>query len=398
MKIIAVHLLNDFSGSPRVLSQLIRGWTRAGISVTVLCSEGPGLLSDIPGAVYHPIRYRWHANRFMRLINLLTSQRRLFTRVWRLAHAHDIVYINTVLPFAAALAAKINGCRVVYHLHETSVKPQALKTFLFGIMRWFADDVIYVSEYLAGAEPVYHTQTHILPNAIEQTFLERARRYRKKISKPERVLMVCSLKRYKGVDDFVALASANPELRFQLVLNATPVEIHHYFRNTRLPDNIETFPVQHDLHPFYEQSDVIINLSRIDEWVETFGLTILEGMAYGLPALVPPVGGVTELVQYGRNGYWADARNTPDVSAKLNTLLRPDTYPGMRAHAAARALAYSEAVFIRKSLEILGLHDLDTPSKKWNTKAENTSKQFKNEDFKAGTAIVNSVPGTDHTV
>jgi len=31
--------------------------------------------------------------------------------------------------------------------------------------------------------------------------------------------------------------------------------------------------------------------------VETFGLTILEGMTYKLPAIVPPVGGVIELVE-----------------------------------------------------------------------------------------------------
>ena len=48
MKIIAVHLLNDFSGT-RVLSQLVRGWVRNGLCVTVACSKGPGLLSSIAG-------------------------------------------------------------------------------------------------------------------------------------------------------------------------------------------------------------------------------------------------------------------------------------------------------------------------------------------------------------
>lgn len=389
MKIIAVHLLNDFSGSPRVLGQLVRGWIRNGLRVTIACSKGPGLLSGIAGARYTKFPYQWHPNRVMRLMSLLTSQWHIFRSVCRTARKNDIVYINTVLPFGAAIAGKMKGCRVIYHLHETSVRPAILKNFLFGVMKWAADDVIYVSQYLADTEPVSNVRTHLLPNAIEQDFLDRAVRNRKKKTAPARVLMVCSLKAYKGVDEFVALAALHPGLRFQLVLNASQRDLDQYFRTKRLPANIELFPVQNDLHRFYEGADIIVNLSRPDEWIETFGLTILEGMAYSLPALIPPVGGITELVEHGRSGYWTNSRNLAHVSDKLSSLVKPAEYQPMAEAAASRAGRYSEQEFVQKSLRIILKPGLDKHSKKWKSPGKNHRKQAEFIDSKLGTTIVN---------
>ncbi|HNC30809.1 MAG TPA: glycosyltransferase family 4 protein [Cyclobacteriaceae bacterium] len=390
MKIIAVHLLNDFSGSPRVLSQLVRGWVRNGLCVTVACSKGPGLLSSIAGARYAKFHYQWHSNRVMRLISLLISQWRLFRLTWKIARKEDIVYINTVPPFGAAIAAKMKGCRVIYHLHETSVRPAVLKNFLFGIMKWAANDVVYVSGYLAAAEPVANVRTHLLPNAIEQEFLDRAIQNRKKKTKPVRVLMVCSLKAYKGVDEFLALAALHPGLRFQLVLNAQQHELDVYFRTKLLPANLELVPVQHDLHRFYAQADIIVNLSRPDEWIETFGLTILEGMAYGLPALIPPVGGITELVEHGRSGYWTNSRNLSHVSEKLSSLTMSEVYQQMAETAAGLASGYSESAFVQKSLAIILKSGLDKHSKKWKSYQKNRQNELEFNDFKLGTTIVNT--------
>ncbi len=374
MKIIAVHLLNDFSGSPRVLRQLVKGWIRHRQSVTIACNEGHGLLSDIQGVTYEKFRYRWHPKPLLRLRNLLMSQWYLFWVVLRTANRSDIVYINTVLPFAAAWAGKLRGCRIVYHLHETSVRPPALKAFLFGVMRALADDVIYVSNYLAVSEPVKYADTHLLPNALDQQFLECASGYEKNATLSKNILMVCSLKGYKGVNEFVTLAAMHPELHFQLVLNALQSEIDRYFHTQKLSTNLNVFSVQEDLHPFYRGADVILNLSRPDQWIETFGLTILEGMAYGLPALVPPVGGITELAQHGQSGYHVDSRDIQRVSQLLSALLKPESYASMSSAANRNAHSYSEVIFIHKSLQILGLHDMDSHSIKWNQPSKNPKK------------------------
>ena len=65
-------------------------------------------------------------------------------------------------------------------------------------------------------------------------------------------------------------------------LNAKKViiEISRYFEEVKIPENITMLNVQKDIILYYKQANFLLNLSRVDEWVETFGLTIIEAMAF----------------------------------------------------------------------------------------------------------------------
>ncbi len=355
MKVFAFHLLNDFSGSPKVLMQLARAWINNGIQVHLAFSSGrDGFLSDIDGATYHRYWYRWAANPIIRLINLTLSQFLMIGKMIGKIGKNDIVYINTVLPFGAAFIGRIKGCRVIYHIHETTMKPPVLKKILFGIANRTAHDVVYVSRYLAEQEPFSNASSHILYNAIENSFLSEAKRKPVRTEVPSNVLMVCSLKPYKGVNEFVELAKHNPDFRFRLVLNASKKESDAYFAEMVMPGNLEIFNTQTNLHPFYFWADVVLNLSRPDTWVETFGLTIIEGMAYGLPAIVPPVGGITELISDNENGFLVDCRDFAELNSKLNSLMKDiDLYNIMSENSAKKIKLFSEEALVHGSLSIL---------------------------------------------
>jgi len=55
--------------------------------------------------------------------------------------------------------------------------------------------------------------------------------------------------------------------------------------------------------------------------VETFGLTALEAMTAGLPVIVPSVGGITEIVEDGVNGYKIDIQQLDKIEQKIKTIL-----------------------------------------------------------------------------
>ena len=354
MKIHAIHLLNDYSGSPKVLKQLIEGWIKNDMDVSLYTNQNKtGFLSNIYGIKFNYIWYTLGANKLVTLINLVTSQLLLFFRILKTAKKEDLIYINTVLPFGAALAGKIKGNRIIYHIHETSITPIIFKKFLFGIVKWTATEVVYVSKYIAKQEPI-NVKSHILYNAIETKFLNKALKERHLKTETNNVLMVCSLKDYKGVQEFIMLAKTNSYFNFKLVLNASKQEIDTYFKETSIPKNCFVYPTQTNLHSFYKWASVILNLSRPNEWVETFGLTIIEGMAYGLPAIVPPVGGITELVNQNLNGFLVDATEANKLNHALNTLLtQKENYHVMRKNALKRVHNYSEDIFEKKSLEIV---------------------------------------------
>jgi len=355
MRIFAFHLLNDYSGSPKVLMQLLKAWVANGIDVHIVTGSGrKGFLSEIDQATYIPVMYRWSSVRLIRLINLFFSQVALVFQLFFVVKRTDIIYINTVLPFGAALLGKLKGCRVIYHIHETSIRPVYFKKFLFGFVKWAADDVIYVSEYLARKERLPNCRTHILYNAIEDDFLEKAALNRTFSDEPENVLMVCSLKAYKGVFEFVELAHRLRHYSFRLVLNADRKSIDQFFKRAEIPDNLQLYSTQTDLHSFYAWADMLLNLSRPDGWVETFGLTVIEGMAYGLPVIVPPVGGITEIVERSKNGYLIDCRNVSDVASTLHFIMDNKMgYRKMHNHALEMIENYREDVLIKNNLDIL---------------------------------------------
>jgi glycosyltransferase involved in cell wall biosynthesis len=354
MRIIATHLLNDYSGSPKVLMQLLNGFAKNNIETHLFTSGNrDGFLSNINKIKYHYFTYFFSNNKILRFLYFIDSQIVLFVKLAFFLKKSDIVYVNTVLPFGAAIIAKIKGCRVLYHIHETSIKPKILKYFLFKTVSFCADEVIYVSNFIAQKEPL-NVKKSVLYNVLEKSFVENANRANKLVKAEKIVLMICSLKKYKGVEDFVTLAKMNPEYSFKLVVNAPQKAIDNYFKNTELTTNLLIYPTQKDTHPFYEEASVLLNLSDVNLWLETFGLTILEGMAYGLPAIVPPVGGVVELVEKGKNGFLTDSKNLIKISNQLQLLFSDQNlYQTMRKNALEKSKFFCEEYFENESIRLI---------------------------------------------
>ncbi|WP_298118722.1 glycosyltransferase family 4 protein [Flavobacterium sp.] len=354
MRVIAVHLLNDYSGSPKVLMQLLKGWTKNNIETHLFtCSGRDGFLSDIPKVSNHFYWYQFAKNPFIRLGFLSISQIILAFKLFFFLKKTDVLYVNTVLPFGAGIIGKIKGCKVIYHIHETSMKPKILKKFLFGIVSWSATEVVYVSNFLANKEPTKNKKS-VLYNVLEKSFVEQANLSFTTEKTEKIVLMICSLKAYKGVNEFLKLALLNSKFTFKLVVNASQTEIDNYFKNDIIPTNLLVYPTQKDTHLFYKEASVLVNLSDINLWVETFGLTVLEGMAYGLPAIVPPIGGVVELVDEGKNGFLIDSKKYTLISEKLNTILsNPSLYNAISKNAIEKSQFFGEDYFENESIRIL---------------------------------------------
>lgn len=353
-KIFAFHLLNDLSGSPKVLRMLIKGWVEHGLDISVHTSNhDKGFLSNMNKVKYYDNKYVFLKSIPLRLFWLIWTQLRLIFNMYSKIGKHDIVYINTILPFGAAILGKIKGARVIYHIHETSINPQLFKKFLFFWIKLCATEVIYVSEFLANQEPL-NLPSRVIWNAIEDDFVEKALAFKKPNLSIENILMVASLKKYKGIDEYVHIASKCLRMNFDLVVNANKDEISQYFSNITLPSNLKVYPAQDDIHPFYQRADIVMNLSRPDEWKETFGLTALEAMIYGLPVIVPPEGGIAEIVIEKHTGYHINGKSTDMILSRLYYLQKDSVkYTEMRASSIAHALKFSELEFISNSLSVL---------------------------------------------
>lgn len=325
-KIIFFHLLNDYSGSPKVLSQVIDCVYSAGGEVELFLGgdASEGFLSSVPAKTHRYFYKRFH-NKYLTLLSYSYSQLVLFLKLLKYKNESSVFYVNTLLPFGAALAGKLIGVKVVYHIHETSIRPKSLKLFLRGVVAICSSRNIFVSEFLAKAEPFPRIVSNVVYNSTSECFELAAKKH---VYHPFRaakfcVMMACSLKGYKGVYEFVEIArclSVEEVFTFKLILSASKSEVELFFNGIDLPDNITIILSVNDMKPYYADASILLSLSKTEEWVETFGLTILEGLSFGLPCIVPPLGGPVELVTDNVEGYLIRSNDIQCIVEKLVSL------------------------------------------------------------------------------
>ena len=368
--IVYCHLLNDRSGSPRVLLNAIASLASPGDGSQLFVGSGGSGCLDESGIKITRYWYRRTPYRLLTLFTYLFSQVSLIVRLLRSRDIdrHALIYINTLLPFGAALYGRMTGRPVVYHLHEVSVSPAPLRWFLTTIASHTARRLIYVSDFHRGCLPISGVPASTVHNALDEEFLSRAgtSRYQHRWDGCFDVLMLASLRDYKGVPEFLALASrlsSRSDICFDLVVNDEEVAIRRYFSTITLPSNVAVHPRTNDTGAFYERANLVLNLSRPDQWVETFGLTLLEAMAFGIPVIAPPVGGPLELVSDGCEGFLIDSRNSDEVADKVLQLA--DDEPlclNLSTAARNKSAHFSPVVFTQNLREALELKISEKPA------------------------------------
>lgn len=358
-KIACFHLLNDFSGSPKVLRVVLDGLLKKGLKIDLVTSKGNGALSDLEK--YKQIRlykydYTFSTNPLATLIRYIVLQLYAFFFSFRYLFAKNVVfYVNTILPLGAAFAGKLMGKTVVYHYHENASVKSKFYRLLAALMQLLASKIICVSEYqrsfLHRKKEVY-----VIPNAVSVDFLSQLKSNPREDYNRKCVLMLGSLKHYKGTLEFIELARRLPQYRFELVLNENSENIVRFWReNQLLPlKNLNVHSRQDNVAPFYNRASLVLNLSNKKLVVETFGMTALEAMSAGLPIIVPTVGGIAEMVEDGVNGYKIDVQELDAIEEKIRLILENyELYKSLSEGALNTSQKYSEEVMVKQIFDII---------------------------------------------
>lgn len=357
--IVFCHLLNDRSGSPTVLCATLEALDAGRTGMLFVGSQGRGVLEEV-GVPTRRYWYRRSRHRIVTLFSYFASQAALYRALEqsRGIPRDATVFVNTLLPFAAMLWGRRTGRRVVVHVHEVSITPGLLRRFLTRCAARSADLLLYVSNDHRARLPIEGPQARIVPNPVSPRLAARADTHVTRQGGVFRVLMLASLRGYKGVEEFMALAVAlrdRADIVFDLVLNAEADEVSEFAALHTGADNVTMHPRTDDPAQFYARAELVLNLSRVDQWIETFGLTIVEAMTFGVPVIVPPVGGPAEIVTHGVDGYCVDSRDSAALRAAVLALADdPETHNAMGRAARVRAQdftfdAYSAA--LRNALE-----------------------------------------------
>lgn len=345
MKVICFHLYNDYSGSPKVLRNVVEGLVVRQHEIAIVTSKSNGVLDELKqydNIVFDYFHYHPSSNKIIWVLHFLWAQFSLFFKA--LKHKDgDVFYINTIMPLGAAIAGKLLRKRVVYHYHENAFVKSLFYRLLYKAMLYIADEIICVSNYQRSFLP-QHNNISVVYNALPLSFTSKLSPNIDEAFKRRNILMVSSLLLYKSPIEFISLAYNLNEYNFTLVLNESEDSIQDFLKrhNIQIPTNLKIYPRQSNVSIFYNEASIVLNLSDRKKIIETFGLTALEGMSAGLPVIVPTVGGIAELVDDNINGYKIDVQQLDVIADRINYMFSSiDIYSKLAKGALTTAALYS---------------------------------------------------------
>lgn len=324
--ILFVHPVNDHTGSTNVLSQVISEKIKTSRCV-LFTMDGDGFCSNLSGLkIVNIPRFQVNHKSIPILSLLLSYIYRIIIFVPYCYHA-DLVYINTIKPVYAYTISRLFRKTVIWHVHEKIINKSVFSRIQEFYVEHSKAHFIFVSKYLSEQYKLLSSSTYeIKPNCLNNIFISRIDI--NPIFKRERknVMMACGYNEAKGISKFVEVSHSLPDLKFILVLSTDQDTVNCFVKEKTPPVNCKVLPRQTQMGNIYKNVDILLNLSNPFLCVETFGLTIIEAFAYGIPAIVPNVGGPIEIVQDGYNGKIVNVLSVDDIRKAILEIMSINNY------------------------------------------------------------------------
>ncbi|RMI06845.1 glycosyltransferase family 4 protein [Cellulomonas triticagri] len=230
--------------------------------------------------------------------------------------------------------------------------------------------IVCVSGDLAEQTAVHlpaalRSRLRVVPNGVDTTrFTPRADPAR---GERLRVVFVGRMIRDKGADvllDALALLDRDDvevtlvgSQNFDAAASLSPFEREVAQKAAALGDRVRLVPFRPraEVADLYREADVVVVPSR---WAEPFALTVMEGMASGVPVVASAIGGIPEVM--GDAGVRVRPDDPADLAAALTALaddemLRRTVGRGCRLHAEARDWAWARGRLDAVLAEVAGL-------------------------------------------
>lgn len=234
----------------------------------------------------------------------------------------DIVHINTVVNRVPLIAARRQNVKTILHVRELLEWDLDLRESLGNctdhVQLLEADLVVANSLYTATCitKAGFNGNLRVVTNIVELKGIWRARNFAQ--GELMRVGMVSSNLPKKGLEDFVAVASASKALNLplQFVLIG-PENTYTQMLKNNMPDNILILGYCNTPEQAFIHLDILLNLSHFQE---SFGRTVAEAMLAGKPVICYRWGALSELVENGRNGFLVHFGDIEGVVTRLKYL------------------------------------------------------------------------------
>jgi glycosyltransferase involved in cell wall biosynthesis len=227
-----------------------------------------------------------------------------FSSVIKIIHIHTASNIDFFRNSIFVIIGKIFKKKVILHIHGGMFKKFSEKhhKYVAKIIKK-CDYIITPSNYLANIVKMLHNNVIVLPNMIDQPLFEKEKT---NDDNKLRIVFLGTLNDNKGIFDILSVfGEKNDYLKNKVELHIGGRGNVQRLENMINQMELSDFVVYHgwlntlEKHKLLSQADILIQPSSF----ESFGISIIEGMSYGLPVIATNVGGIPELVQNNINGF-----------------------------------------------------------------------------------------------
>lgn len=320
MNCVYVHINNDFSGSSYAISAIIASHKLKNYYLATNFNNN-GFIKESEHINRINIPYRFKGVGLKTIFQIVRYNLIFFFKFFLICLNNEVnvVYVNTIHPFMAALMGKIFKKKIVYHIHEYYIKPSLLIKFYLYVMKLSCSELIFVSEFTKKqylkSYPILKNFNHSVQYTPVRfsTINSKEIDYNLKFHGP--ISMICAPKKYKGIYMLFKLALAMPERSFILLLNT------RYDFETEIPTNLKVIVQHEDIESVLRISSICVNLSQKDLVLETFGLTLWESLTQGTPIICPNAGGPVEIVN-DKCGIACETQNINEIIIAVKKILK----------------------------------------------------------------------------
>ena len=168
MRVVFIHIHDDFSGSPFVLKDVIESTMSLDIDSKLWIGGGSGVLSDF---VNRDFGYKLSSMKAISLVRFILVNFRLGIALYCHRKEIDVVYLNTTLTCFIGFIAHVCGLKVFYHIHEPWIRSKRLTKFAHHLINMSAHQIIVVSDYVANLF-LDKSRIRLVPNRVRQELLD----------------------------------------------------------------------------------------------------------------------------------------------------------------------------------------------------------------------------------
>lgn len=166
------------------------------------------------------------------------------------------------------------------------------------------------------------SKCRVIYNGISPDFIEKAHENRIINSRPYNITYIGRLERIKGVHmlikAFASLCQQNDVILSIVGEGTARDELEALVNSLDIGDKVTFYGQQVDVHPFLSKASLFVYPSTCEE---VFGISLVEAMAYGLPCIANNVGGISEIIHDGDNGFLTSEPNEENIAMLINKVI-----------------------------------------------------------------------------